>query len=223
MEEELSLKTAALHHFGRCLPVNYVCEILEAADVFAALFHVQTLLFPHGNRVKRTQPPTEEQIAHTASQKTHRTDLLWLPRPQRSIQWEDERRRCRCTPSTRSCRPRQPSPAANRREKLTLPCESSQHRWETAGQRLHLQSVAPWSSEWRGTCRDLCSESRPSSPPAPTSGHLCRGRTSPCRCSPWLKCRGRSAGDGDDRRELKQQRDDTQSQTTRMEHIRKTK
>lgn len=49
----MSLKMAALHHFGRCLPVNYVeGEILKVAEIFAALFHVQTLSFPHLNRVE---------------------------------------------------------------------------------------------------------------------------------------------------------------------------
>lgn len=58
-----------------------------------------------------------------------------------------------------------------------------------------VPSVSLWSSEWRGTCHGSCSWCQPSSPPAPTSDRLSRGRSSPCRCSPWPKYKGRSAGE----------------------------
>lgn len=76
---------------------------------------------------------------------------------------------------------------------------SNKHPWENKKEFFYVQWVFLWSSGWRGTCRALCSWSQPNSLPAQTIGHLCRGRNSLSRCSPWPKCMGRNAGDGKDR------------------------
>lgn len=74
VEEELSLKMAALHHFGRCPPVNYAeGESSEVTEIFAHLHRVEHNAATAGGAARQhgepENPPDRSPVAAEAPKK----------------------------------------------------------------------------------------------------------------------------------------------------------